>query len=285
MRKITLRNTFLLILSIVSFAAQAQFQGPGFYRIRVLGEFEADNIYATPRDPGQTGQQPIELQPIDTQTNDQIFEFVLTGETFEDSEGVTQDVYNFRSVAGSGNIEAANSNVDGVRSITNPSGRANLRGASTAGNEAGDFDNFFIREAVDPDTGEVSFYRIFGANADGRRLQGANSSGGTRFLNFGTGSSVFNDRMSIEPAQVLSTQTLDSKDFFVSNPIQNVLEIKGLSSSIDNITVYDIIGKEVLSRDIKSNFASLNVSSLKSGLYIVKLSSSIGTFSTKITKL
>jgi hypothetical protein len=288
MKKITLRNIFLTTaLLVASFQSYAQLIEPGFYRIQVLGSFEGDNVVITPARPGETAQQPIEAIPLDESNSDQVFEVVYTGDDFAEAVGGATQVLNLVSITDSGNIESANQNNDGVRALTNPSGRANLRGATTENNEAGLFDDFYLEEVA----GNPEAFRIRTAhtpfNGGERRLAGANSNSGTRFLNFGGFNGEGLDQFAFIPANddILSTSDVKASDFFVSNPVSNELSVRGLkSNTIENISVYDVIGKEVLSASVNASQATLDVSSLISGLYVVKLSGSTGSFSTKIIK-
>jgi hypothetical protein len=43
--------------------------------------------------------------------------------------------------------------------------------------------------------------------------------------------------------------------------------------NLDNVSLYNALGQEVLTQDLNSNNASINVSSLSTGLYIAKVAS------------
>lgn len=296
MKKITLT---LLTFVLFTFASYAQLPAAGYYRLQVLGDFESDNLVAMPRDVNSSGQQPIFANPIDLNDPTQVFQLTYTGELYINANGDALDVINLSSIVdlqgtlgAAGNIEVANNVTDGVRNITNGSGRANLRGATTAGNEAGEFDNFYLESTTPGPNGEQVF-RIRVANDvfDGnRRLSGANSNSGQRFINFGGFTSVGNDRfIFIEDTNVdptaLSTATVSSSDFFVSNPVNDVLTIKGLTSNLVSVSVYNVLGNQVSSVSANGKSIEINTASYAAGMYIVKIVSDNGTFSTKVVKL
>ena len=87
--------------------------------------------------------------------------------------------------------------------------------------------------------------------------------------------------------QALSTEKFDTSSVFISNPVNDELTIKGLNQSIKQISVYDLLGKQVISSNLSDDTISTNldVSSLTTGLYIVKLEGENGaSFTKKIVK-
>ena len=54
------------------------------------------------------------------------------------------------------------------------------------------------------------------------------------------------------------------------NPVKDVLNLS-YDKNITNISVINLLGQEVLSAKINSNDAKIDMSSLKSGLYMVKV--------------
>ncbi|TWO34583.1 T9SS type A sorting domain-containing protein [Seonamhaeicola sediminis] len=77
-----------------------------------------------------------------------------------------------------------------------------------------------------------------------------------------------------------STNPLSNKEFnqssiFVSNPINNAIEISGLTSNINKVEVYNLVGKSLIVRDTKGlSSLNLDATALSSGVYVVKF---IGT--------
>ena len=56
------------------------------------------------------------------------------------------------------------------------------------------------------------------------------------------------------------------------NPTSNILNIKGNNQQIQQIEIYDMLGKQIL----KSNLSEISVSHLKSGIYILKAKTTFG---------
>tara|TARA_R110002012_G_scaffold296334_1_gene493602 strand:- start:838 stop:2490 length:1653 start_codon:yes stop_codon:yes gene_type:complete len=79
----------------------------------------------------------------------------------------------------------------------------------------------------------------------------------------------------------LSTDSFATNDKFsvYPNPVNNgIVTIKSNSNSAINVTVFDILGKQVLKSNVSNN--TLNVSTLKSGVYILNINQN----NTSITK-
>ncbi len=85
----------------------------------------------------------------------------------------------------------------------------------------------------------------------------------------------------------LSTQRFGVNAFSISNPVNHRLTVKGATSKVKEISLYSVLGNKVLSRslyDVKGDI-KLNVSSLSTGLYIVKMTGKNGErFTKKIIK-
>ena len=87
--------------------------------------------------------------------------------------------------------------------------------------------------------------------------------------------------------EALSSEKFDTSSVFISNPVNDELTIKGLNQSIKQISVYDLLGKQVISSNLSNDTIStkLDVSKLTNGLYIVKLQGENGaSFTKKIVK-
>lgn len=88
-------------------------------------------------------------------------------------------------------------------------------------------------------------------------------------------------------ALLLSTEEFDTSSVFISNPVKDELAIEGLNQNIKQITIYDLLGKEVISTNLEVDAISTNldVSALTTGMYIVKLQGENGaSFTKKIVK-
>ena len=85
--------------------------------------------------------------------------------------------------------------------------------------------------------------------------------------------------------KVLSTNNLEVNNFRVSpNPSNNVWNIEGSNSVIDNVEVYDLLGKRVLNLSPNSQEVRIDASGLKTGIYLAKLTSEGATKTIKLVK-
>ena len=95
------------------------------------------------------------------------------------------------------------------------------------------------------------------------------------------------NHIQIKTNSVLGTEEFDATSVFISNPVKDQLSIEGLTKDIKQISVYDLLGKRMLTRAIQNNEVSLklDVNALTRGLYIVKLEGENNvSFSKKIVK-
>ena len=92
------------------------------------------------------------------------------------------------------------------------------------------------------------------------------------------------------PITIINTNNLSNEDLNITNefniypnPVQDVLHIKAQSDiKIKSATIYDFSGKEVINERLSSN--EINVSSLTSGIYIIKIQTSKGIKNYKFIK-
>lgn len=96
------------------------------------------------------------------------------------------------------------------------------------------------------------------------------------------------DFIRITTNSVLSNEDIKDSAVVLNNPVKDVLTISGLNSNVEQVAIYDLLGKQVLTKEIQDlDGAALNLdlSSLNSGLYIVRLQGDNGNnFSRKIIK-
>ena len=79
----------------------------------------------------------------------------------------------------------------------------------------------------------------------------------------------------------LSSSTFDSNTIsFYPNPTTNLVSISGLTNN-GNVQLFSVLGIKVLEQNIENN-ASLDVSNLSSGVYLVKIVSDYKSFETKL---
>lgn len=71
----------------------------------------------------------------------------------------------------------------------------------------------------------------------------------------------------------LSTEEFDDKSVFISNPVKDVLTIESVDQRIKQVSIYNLLGQRVMLNDEDTNMSSItmDVSSLKNGIYLVKL--------------
>ncbi len=95
---------------------------------------------------------------------------------------------------------------------------------------------------------------------------------------------VYIDNILLTTTSVLSNSNFTtSKVKLYPNPTSNVLNIESLGT-IQTISVYNVLGQEVINKALNSTSTSLDVSSLNSGIYVVKTVVDGVTSSTKFIK-
>jgi hypothetical protein len=95
---------------------------------------------------------------------------------------------------------------------------------------------------------------------------------------------VWYDNLYIHKNTVLSNETFKTSSIkMYPNPTANVLNIEALST-IDKVTVYNILGQEVISKTVGSSSMSLDVSDLHSGVYVINATIEGVTSTSKFVK-
>jgi len=110
----------------------------------------------------------------------------------------------------------------------------------------------------------------------------------TIFFNFGVAGSVaglktyyFDD---VKFVSALSTAKFDSSSIkMYPNPVINSLTIDA-NSSINRVSVYNVLGQEVMTASPKSNTATLQTSALQKGVYMLKTEIDGNVYTSKIIK-
>jgi hypothetical protein len=81
---------------------------------------------------------------------------------------------------------------------------------------------------------------------------------------------VYYDNLYFYKGTALSTEKFQTSNVkMYPNPVKNTLNIDA-NASINKVSVYTLLGQEVLSSSPKSNSASISTSSLSNGVYVVK---------------
>ena len=93
------------------------------------------------------------------------------------------------------------------------------------------------------------------------------------------------DFVFVKDIEVASTTNFDASSLSISNPVNDRLIVRGINSDITKLSVYNLLGSKVLSKNLTGNSSvELSVSNLVSGMYIVKLEGANKAFSKKIIK-
>ena len=108
------------------------------------------------------------------------------------------------------------------------------------------------------------------------RLRFVNTAG-----NLDGGSIEVNRIQIVDPATLSVEENTLSAFSLYPNPVKNTLNIES-QDAISNVTVYNLLGKEVISSNTVKN--TLDVSTLSNGVYVIKLTSDIGVATKKFVK-
>ncbi|MGB5418372.1 T9SS type A sorting domain-containing protein [Algibacter sp.] len=287
MKKITLKITAFLLLTMFALQIQGQalYTVPGKYKISTSGL--TPNLYVT----------------VNTSTGAVEWAEELSG----DSELQLWTINEHRTPASAGLVEITG-NITGLGTITLCTGDDSAHPNQSLIARPGD--PVSVTPLADDYTGLDQFQRRkTTVGADGLALSaaegGSNPAGGNNALflrnTLGTnsrygvipsaaGEAVQFDGGGIDVIQfhlveALSTADFDTSSIFISNPVNEVLSIKGLTDNVKQVSVYSLLGSEVLTKKLSSKSdISLDVSGLSAGMYIVKLQGDSGSFSKKIIK-
>jgi hypothetical protein len=121
------------------------------------------------------------------------------------------------------------------------------------------------------------FGRSLSLSADGSIL-----AAGTQF-NDGNGTSAGHIR--VFENTILSTSDFENSTIsFYPNPTNNIINVSSFET-VERVTVYNLIGQEVFSKEINSNDFKLDISNQASGTYIAKINSKGKYQSIKLIKL
>ncbi len=121
----------------------------------------------------------------------------------------------------------------------------------------------------------------------GTSMNGILGGGGDIFIPWGVYNVDFNrstGTWTFNP--VMAANQVFSNSYFkvYPNPTTNVWNFTSEKNQIDSIQIMDILGKVVLTKSVNSNQATLDASSLNSGIYFAKISSISGSETVKLVK-
>lgn len=95
---------------------------------------------------------------------------------------------------------------------------------------------------------------------------------------------IFVDDIKIDVESVLSTSTFDLSQLnYYPNPVKDVLNINYINN-ITSVSVYNLLGQEILKKSINGNLARIDMSVLAKGTYLVKINSNELVKTIKILK-
>ncbi|WP_396600656.1 T9SS type A sorting domain-containing protein [Algibacter sp. R77976] len=292
MKKITLKISAFLLLTMFALQVQGQalYTVEGTYKISTSGL--SPNLYVT----------------VNTSTGAVEWAEELPG----DDELQLWTIQNHRTPASAGLMEITG-NITGLGTITLCTGDDSAHPAQTLIARPGDPVSVAYDGTSDPISysGDYSGLDQFQrrkakVNAEGLAdATGSNPSDGNNAL-FLRNTLGTNSRYGVIPAAAgdpvqfdgggidvlqfhlvtpLSIVDFDTSSIFISNPVNEVLSIKGLTDNVKQVSVYSLLGSEVLTKKLSSKSdINLDVSGLSAGMYIVKLQGDNGSFSKKIIK-
>lgn len=268
MKKTTLKITAFLLLTMFALQSHAQFwNANGTYKISVPGE----DLFMT----------------IDPSTLNVVWDAEISG----NSELQLWRITDHRSPASPGLMEI-------TADVTSLGGTVTMTTSAT-----GSHPNYMMSVKVGPPA-TVSADDYSGLDQFQRRRTSGFSGPGNDALFFRTPDGTnsrwgaaavdgevvqFNggaiDRLEFTLIGVLSNEEFDTSSIFISNPFKNEINIKGLNANVKEVSVYSLLGKEVLTRNVDGQTSlTIDVSAFTSGMYLVKMQGDNGTFTKKIVK-
>jgi hypothetical protein len=89
----------------------------------------------------------------------------------------------------------------------------------------------------------------------------------------------------VESSIVLSNDKFDTSSIFISNPVNNEIRIKGLTSNVKEVAVYSLLGQKMITKEVNAESTlTMDASALSSGMYLVEMKGENGSFTKKIVK-
>jgi hypothetical protein len=307
MKKITFKKLITLALCVAAFQtyAQVSFQNNTFYRFRTVLASPDDYNTADGKVPpfvdqfvyptAVSGSDSMKLELKDTNNNNQLFAFVeLAGQMVEYpvGSGVMYQVYNISSF-----VDTGGSNGTGaleLNQLGQTSQRMRLRGNAIPFND--DLAKFIV--VAESSTATETYFQIIAAATIEDAvapIRAPMPDTNYEFFNFHgvdlgdlTGSRPRIEQWVFENQagqNVLGNEQFDTSSIFIANPVKNTLSIKGISDNVNQVSIYSLLGQEVLTKKVHAQSTlDIDFSSLTSGIYLVKLQGDAGSFIKKIIK-
>jgi hypothetical protein len=274
MKKITLKISAFLLLSLFALQVQAQF--PNVWTEN--GTYKIGTYNVTPQlfmtiNPSTLAVEWQEELP----GNDPTQVWTITDHRTPASGGLMEI---WATIPGVGNFTMTTSSEMSSHPTYVMSVRAGDPMSVTSGDYSG-LDQFQRRRTTGfsgPGNNALFFRTTAGTNS---RFGAVPSAAGTAVQFDGGG---------IDPLEFfllapLSTEAFDASSIFIANPVRNELSVKGLTANINKVTIHSLLGQEVFSKKLNGESSlSLDISSLKSGMYIVDFIAENGSLTKKIVK-
>ncbi len=103
-------------------------------------------------------------------------------------------------------------------------------------------------------------------------IGGTNNTDFTQFVISSDLGTVYYDNLYLHKNTVLGTESFEVSNVkMYPNPAQNILNIQSVAK-MDKVSVYNVLGQEVISKTPNSELLILDVSNLENGIYVVKSS-------------
>jgi len=128
--------------------------------------------------------------------------------------------------------------------------------------EIGDGDGSFSDEITGLTTGTTYYVRAFAINIAG--------------LSYGNEESFITSTLGIEEKLLKNSIEL------YPNPVTNVLHLKLSNIKVENVVLFDVLGKRISNMKIENNI--INISNIKTGIYILEIETDRGTVVKRIVK-
>ncbi len=275
MRKITLICFLLLMAIVADLQAQDFTRVDGTYRMRVRDSDPEVYITLPNSDPIPEGDRiNLNFEELDLNSNRQILSITANpdGRFVVDDDGINQplDFFIQSLIPGQGALVYAE-----PENASTPIAVQSEQGVDILGTSP-EVGQWFFR-------GDNQWFNNLRIGETSARRVNA-SSGIVRLT--GGGGTVF-DFVEAAFDQTLSTDSneLSSNDFFISNPVNNILEISTNVTKIDQVEVYSLLGNKVLTQSTEAlSSTSLDVAGLSAGVYLVTVDTPKGVFTTKVIK-
>ncbi len=133
--------------------------------------------------------------------------------------------------------------------------------------------------AADGQYGEIQFFPNWVGNGAGNNTTDPNWDDPVEDF------TIYVDDITAVPAMALSSADFNFAQFTASpNPTSNKWNIKTNGQTIESVQMFDILGKQVMTLEPRSNEVSIDASVLPKGLYFAKMTTEVGSNSIKLIK-